>query len=41
MSKRCREVERGEFEERQIELGHQNITRDPRERLSWGRESVH
>lgn len=41
MSKRCREVERGEFEEKQIEFGHQNITRDLRERLSWGRESVH
>ena len=41
MSKRCREVERGEFEEKQIELGHQNITRDLREGLSWGRESVH
>lgn len=35
MSKCCREVERGEFEEKQIELGHQNITRDLGEMLSW------
>ena len=43
MSKCCREIERGEFGEKQIELGHQNITRDLGEMLSWAGwgESVH
>ena len=43
MSKCCREVERGEFGEKQIELSHQNITRDLGEMLSWAGwgKSVH